>query len=124
MSTIPRVGIFGTHSLTGQNINNLLLHPKLLTPWASKAKQRMGLPEDQRGLVILDVYKAHRTQDVLEEFNPNGFKLEFVPANCTSKLQPLDLRVNGPFKERCKGQFSEWYAGKVREAISHHSSEE
>ena len=35
------------------------------------------------------------------------------PSNCTDILQPLDLSVNKPFKDKLRIGFSEWYAEKV-----------
>ena len=67
---------------------------KILKPYADSVISELALPVSQRGLVILDVYAAHRTPDVLEEFQRNGFEVVFVPANCTSELQPLDLSLN------------------------------
>lgn len=78
----------------------------------------MDVPEDKRGLVILDVFAAHRTQAVLDEFTAVGFEVEFIPGNCTGELQPLDLSVNGFFKEKCKAQFTDWYAGRVMDAMT------
>ena len=33
-----------------------------------------------------------------------------MPANCTDKLQPLDLSCNKPAKDFLKNKFQEWYA--------------
>ena len=71
----------------------------VLKPCAESAKVRLGQPESQGGIIILDVYAAHRTPDVLKEFETNGFDLVFVPANCTSELQSLDLSLNGHLKK-------------------------
>ena len=86
---------------------------KILKPYADSVISELALPDSQRGLVILDVYAAHRTPDVLEEFQRNAFEVVFVPANCTSELQPLDLSFNGPLKEKCKDGFAQWYSQKV-----------
>ena len=40
--------------------------------------------------------------------------LEFVPANCTGELQPLDVSCNGDLK----GYFSEWCANEVTKQLS------
>ena len=37
-----------------------------------------------------------------------------VPANCTDKLQPMDLAVNTPFKDVMKKEFIAWYTDQVR----------
>lgn len=45
--------------------------------------------------------------------------LIFIPKNCTSKLQPLDVGVNGPFKKTLKSHVMQWisdYAGEQLEA--------
>ena len=35
-----------------------------------------------------------------------------VPNNCTDLLQPLDLSVNKPFKDKLRSKFTEWYTKK------------
>lgn len=96
---------------------------KILKTWADGVIKRDGLPKSQRGLVILDVFAAHRTPDVLEEFQQHGFELVFVPANCTSELQPLDLSLNGPLKEKCKHGFAQWYSQEVCDHIKQRQEE-
>ena len=41
-----------------------------------------------------------------------------MPANCTDKLQPLDLSVNKPFKDEMKKRFQEWYAEEVQKQLT------
>ena len=85
--------------------------------WAEE-KKILHLPSSQKSLAILDVYQAHRTPDVLEEFKRSGFLPVFVPGNCTSEMQPLDLAVNCVVKESLHSFFTEWYAEEVYEALS------
>ena len=59
------------------------------------------------------MYAAHRTPDVLEQFEQNELQVVFVLANCTSELQPLDLSLNGQLKERCNDSFAQWYLQDV-----------
>ena len=40
-----------------------------------------------------------------------------VPANCTDKLQPLDLSVNKPLKDVMKKRFQAWYAKEVEKKL-------
>ena len=37
-----------------------------------------------------------------------------IPANCTDKLQPLDIAINKPLKDELKRSFQSWYADEVR----------
>ena len=36
-----------------------------------------------------------------------------VPANCTDRLQPLDVSVNKAAKECLRRQFQQWYSDRV-----------
>lgn len=62
----------------------------VLRPWMNHWKE-LHLPAEQKALLIMDVFKAHNTPGVRELLEENGFVVEFVPANCTSELQPLDV---------------------------------
>ncbi len=41
----------------------------------------------------------------------------FVPANCTDRLQPLDVSVNKPAKTFMRAQFQEWYAEQIQQQV-------
>ena len=51
---------------------------------------------------------------VLEE---NNILVSLVPANCTDRLQLLDVSVNKSVKEFLCGQFHEWYAAEVSQQL-------
>ena len=40
-----------------------------------------------------------------------------VPANCTDRLQPLDLSTNKPAKDFMKKKFQEWYANIILQQL-------
>ena len=73
----------------------------------------LGLEDTQRMLVIFDVFCAHRVESVKTLFATNNIDCITIPANCTSKLQPMDLTVNKPFKDAMKHQFTGWYSDQV-----------
>ena len=43
----------------------------------------------------------------------NHIERVVVPANCTDRLQPLDLSVNKPAKEFLRRKFQEWFASQI-----------
>ena len=43
----------------------------------------------------------------------NNVVFAIVPANCTDRLQPLDVSVNKAAKECLRRQFQQWYSEKV-----------
>jgi hypothetical protein len=56
-------------------------------------------------MLVLDVYKAHRTTKLKKRANELNIELLFVPAGGTSLYQPLDRRIFGELKSRARHQF-------------------
>lgn len=48
-------------------------------------------------LMVLDFFKAHKTDDVLDTMLAHDITVSTIPAGCTSLLQPLDVSINRPF---------------------------
>lgn len=55
---------------------------------------------------------------VLEKLQKENIEVVFIPPNCTSELQPLDLSVNKPLKDHLKTKFTQWYADKVHSQLA------
>jgi len=91
---------------------------KVLQPYFSNQRRLLGLQEDHRGLLVLDVFAAHRGELFLQALDRIGVSVRFVPASCTSDLQPLDVAVNDVIKKKLKSKFSEFYAKKVQVALT------
>ena len=68
---------------------------------------------NQKALIILDVFAAHRCETVKEKFNSMNCILVYVPAGCTGDLQPLDLAVNDEYKQLLKNCFIEFHANEI-----------
>ena len=62
-------------------------------------RSELHLSEDYPGLAIFDCFKAHLTEAVSKLLEDNNIHLVIVPANCTDRLQPLDLSLNKPVKD-------------------------
>ena len=82
-----------------------------------KKREELGLPERQKALLILDVFRAHHTTEVQQKLCESNILVVFVPANCTDKLQPLDLSVNKSFKNEMRKNFVEWYSSCVAKEL-------
>ena len=52
----------------------------------------------QPDLLILGSFRAHLTDTIKKETRKAGGTLAVIPGGCTSKLQPLDVSINKPFK--------------------------
>lgn len=57
--------------------------------------------------------KGQCSDKVYQLLTENNIFYTFIPANCTDKLQPLNLSVNKPAKDYMKTKFQEWYAKKI-----------
>ena len=53
---------------------------------------------DGEMLLILDVHKAQKTDNVKAQFTSRNTTAVYIPPGCTSIIQPLDVSVNAPFK--------------------------
>jgi len=56
----------------------------------------------ENAILILDQYPTHADDCIVNEATSLNIKLIFVPAGLTSKLQPLDVGINGPIKSSSK----------------------
>lgn len=72
---------------------------------------------NQTALVIFDVFKAHRSEVLLETLKKENIKVVYVPASCTDELQPMDQIPNKIFKEKIKNCSSDYYTEQVTKCL-------
>ena len=65
-------------------------------------EQLVPILENQPTLLVLDLFGAHKTQEVLDTFLANDITVSLIPGGCTSLVQPLDVSINRPFKDILK----------------------
>ena len=58
---------------------------------------------------------------MLKLLDDNYINVTLVPANCTDRLQPLDLSVNKAAKEYLRGEFQTWYAKQISQQVQGYS---
>ena len=56
----------------------------------------------------MDSFKAHTTDAVKETLEEMNTKAPVIPGRCTSKVQPLDVCVNKPFKQLLKASWAQY----------------
>jgi len=62
-------------------------------------EQLILILEDRPTLLVLDLFRAHKTEEVLDTFSANDIVVSMIPGGCTSLVQPLDVSINRPFKD-------------------------
>jgi hypothetical protein len=88
-----------------QTCKDFVIH--ILEPYRQKQAKEMGLEKDAKLIWLLDCWSVHMSKDFtswVKEKYPQ-ILLIFVPANCTSVLQPANVIIQRPFKHSFKLQF-------------------
>ena len=90
----------------------------IIIPYIKTKRHELGLDDTFPALVIFDVFKGQTTEAMFQLLRDNNIYVVTIPANCTDKLQPMDLSVNKALKNSMKQQFSEWYSSIVYKNFS------
>lgn len=94
------------------------------TVYETYVKEQLESGKGTYWLLLLDVHWSNRDKQMLAALRskyPNLLIL-FVPANCTSELQPMDVSFNAPFKKTVKTSAAAWLTEEVAEALHMASS--
>lgn len=59
-------------------------------------------------LLVLDHFSVHWTADVRARLETLGITTHKIPPGCTGLVQPIDVGIGKPFKERVKALWWEW----------------
>ena len=59
-------------------------------------------------LLLLDQLSAHWTLNVRNRLEELGVTLHKIPAGCTGHVQPIDVGIGKPFKDRVRAKWWDW----------------
>ena len=62
----------------------------------------------KKSLLVLDTFKAHATESVKDRLAGENSDFVFIPGGLTNQLQPLDVSINKPFKDKVRTAWTEW----------------
>ena len=86
-----------------QDGNNMLLWVEnVLRPHLQERAQ--GVPV----ILFLDGFSAHRAQATVDALTNLGVQVVYIPGGCTGLVQPIDVGVCKPFKDRLRGLWWDW----------------
>jgi len=66
-------------------------------------------------MLVLDALKEHLTDSVKNQLRKMNTELVVIPGGMTSVLQPMDVSINKPFKDRLRQQYLTWNSDLARE---------
>ena len=65
----------------------------------------------KESLLVYDTFKAHLMDPIKKKLRDHNTVVAIIPGGLTSQLQPLDVSLNKPFKEKVRVMWPEWIAG-------------
>ena len=90
---------------------------KVVVPYLNTKRQELHLASSHPALAIFDCFKGQTTPEFLLLLEEHNIFFVQVPANCTDRLQPLDVSVNKPIKDHLRKSFHSWYASEVQKQL-------
>jgi len=96
----------------------------IIVPFISQKREALRLQKTHPALAIFDCFRGQTTADILSLLEKHNIVAVRVPANCTDKLQPLDVSINKPMKDEMKKRFQAWYAVEVQKQLKEVSLDE
>lgn len=59
----------------------------------------------KKSLLVMDTFSVHCSDEIISLLSKHHSRVALIPGGCTSKLQPLDVSLNKPFKQVCRQEF-------------------
>ena len=79
--------------------------------WIEKVwTRRPGGLARRKSLLVMDSFEGHKTDSVKKRCNEENTDIAIIPGGLTSVLQPLDVCLNKPFKDRLREKWGMWMA--------------
>lgn len=86
-------------------------------PHIEEVKEKLGLPDDAKSLLIWDAFKGQNTDKVKGRLEELNILSVMVPKNLTHLLQPLDITTNGKIKKLERKAFSEYLTSTIMNVL-------
>jgi hypothetical protein len=90
----------------------------ILFPYLVETRSVLGLPENHKALIIMDVWHGHREDLFRAKLTENNCMFVYVPGGLTSILQPMDVGVNGPLKSAAAKEFARLMQQRVANHVT------
>ena len=66
---------------------------EIIIPYVQQKRQMLGLPPSHAAVALFDVFKGQQMESITSILEANNIIVVPIPANCTDRLQPMDLSV-------------------------------
>lgn len=85
-----------------------------LNQWIDKiwAPHLEDKPENVEPILFLDHFKCHKSEETKKKLEDLQTKLIIIPAGCTGAVQPIDVGIGKPTKDRLREKWIDWVHGQ------------
>ena len=90
---------------------------KVIVLFVDDKRATLQLDKAHPALAIFDCFRGQTTPEFAAALKKHNIIQVPVPANCTDKLQPLDISINKPMKDELRRRFQTWYADEVSKQL-------
>ena len=90
----------------------------MIFPYIKATKERLGLTDTQKTLLIYDVFTGQKTYHITDIIESNDCVSLCIPNNLTHEFQMLDLNIYGHAKRFLNTKFELWYAQEIAKQLS------
>ena len=82
--------------------------------WIRKVWEcRPGYLLRKKACLVYDMFKTHLMDSIKKKLSEGNTDTAIIPGGLTSQLQPLDVSINKPFKDKVRVLWTEWMAGST-----------
>lgn len=90
---------------------------RIIVPFVTQKREALKLERTHPALALFDCFRGQTTPEIHDLLEKHNIVAIQVPANCTDKLQPIDVSINKPVKDEMKKRFQRWYADEVQKQL-------
>ena len=80
----------------------------LVQDWLRTVWSKVGGISRQKSMLVWDSFRAHLSKPIRCTLRSLNTEPVVIPGGMTSMLQPLDVSINKPFKDRMRKKWQEW----------------
>ena len=81
---------------------------EILLKWFTKLWSTVKLSDSVQPVLIFDHCPVHKKKIIFATIERKGAKYFLIPPGCTGYLQPLDVSINKPFKDKIRAMYKDW----------------
>lgn len=113
--TLPKGIVFPSGMIVRTNEKGWMT-TDLVADWIDHVwRKRPGGSLGLRAMLVLDAFRCHLDQRIKDKLAACNTDLVVIPGGMTSQLQPLDVCLNKPVKDRIRALYTEWLVSGCHE---------